>query len=75
MGDAPSVLYNVLLDRRHNEQKQACWTIDDVNTFLDALHAHEGDKKEQKKLFMHMMDKCTPLEIKWIVAEVLNPKP
>ena len=68
-----TVLYSVLQDRAHNAGIQARWTIDDANNFLDSLHSlnRRGMQKEQIKLFAHMMGKCTSLEIKWLVSQVL----
>ena len=66
------VLYHVLLEREHNTTKAPTWTIDHVNRFLGNLHAEENEKDKQTQMFRDMLDECTPLEIKWIVAEVLQ---
>ena len=68
-----TVLYSVLKDRAHNAGLKERWTIDDANNFLDSLHALNcnGMKREQIKLFEKMMDQCSPIEIKWLVAQVL----
>ena len=72
-GGFATVLYSVLQDRAHNAGVKGSWTIDDANNFLDSLHALncKGMKREQIKLFEKMMDQCTSVEIKWLVAHVL----
>ena len=70
-GDLPRVVYKCLMGREHRKFSHSVLTVEQVDRFLTGLRDSDTPKVDKQRAFTDMINTSTPIEIKWIVAEIL----